>query len=83
MATKSTIEIDRTKNGTDYLNIKLMVNGKRVGGYYQKITQFKKTIDAGFFGTQGTKALSDYIELHGKEVIMKDILNRQMPKVDL
>ena len=64
----------------DYVMVEFMASGEKVGSYGSTIQRIKKTIDSGFFGTQGQRAMDAYIELHGKEAIKDAILKRVMAK---
>lgn len=80
---KKSIMLKRTQNGTDYVMLSCLLDGKRVAGFGSKIKPLQAMVENGFLGTAGQKALASYIEEHGKETIEADMLRRAQKKMDV
>ena len=75
-----TMEIKATKNGTDYVSMNFLQDGKRIGGFNSAIKTVKSLADAGFLGKLGLEAVTDYISTVTPEQIIADMKARDEKK---
>jgi len=74
------LEIKSTKNGTDYVSVNFITDGKRVGGFNAAAKTVKALADNGFLGKLGVEAVASYISQVTPEKIVADMIARDERK---